>query len=924
MLASARFLTCHSGIDPQPVSDSSIHKGILMAQRLLFGLVTLVFVLPSIASALSLGPIEVRSALNEPLDARIPVRAEPAEVESLRAELASEEAFRDAGLDRPYALSEMRFEVIAEGSGAPYVRVRTREPVREPFIAFLADVRWSGGRLRREYTLFLDPPVYSERRDAPAAAPSRAEPDVPPARQPRDTAAAEPRRSAPGTYQVRQGQTAWQVANAVREPGFSVHQTMMALLQANPDAFVGGNVNNLRAGVTLQVPDREQLAALSDVEARRQFVQQTEDWETARQPTPEDPPAVADADEPVRDEDEDEDEPEVAAADDEDDEPAADDDEAVDEEAIDEDAVAASEAADEVDARLQLRGAADLAGDDAAQALLEDDLEATRDNVRLLQDQLLAMRDSEAALRSENEELRQMTDEMRARLDALERAVNLQADPGLASPDDPTPLQDPSERAADDGAVGEDAADEAVAAADGAERAAGPEGADEEIVAPVDDEPGIAAGESADTAPASAADDPLAQPGPTSLEAMLADPRLQYMGGGALLLLLLLVLLMIRRRQQQREQEEAEYQQINSPLPASAVIGASAAGKGADAFAADEALVSRSPLEAADAALADGDRTTAREVINRGLILEPGNQALRLRLLRLHAEEKDLPAFEAEAETLHRQLQDERDPIWQEVKMLALGLGSGHALFAAGAYPRTDAAAEDAAGESAEEFAAAPPEDLPEDAGPEPLQPDPAPDDGQELIGDLDFDLDAEVERALDEGVPGAEDEAAVESPEEPARNAAAADEAQSRDEDWTLDFDLDADSMTAGDEAAPPVDDSGEIDDNGLDFAVDDAADTDDADADDLLPMDEDAFDSEPTRLAPGARPEEAADPLAAADDEGLEDESATKLDLARAYLDMGDADGARALLDEVLDEGSEAQQAEARALMEQAAGGS
>lgn len=889
-----------------------------MAQRLLFGLVTLVFVFPSIATALGLGPIEVRSALNEPLNARIPVRAEPTEVESLRAELASEEAFGDAGLDRPYALSEIRFEVVAEGSGAPYVRVTTGEPVREPFIAFLADVRWSGGRLRREYTLFLDPPVYSERRDAVADAPSRTEPPAPPAQPPR-AAAPEPRRSPPGSYQVRQGQTAWQVANAVRDPDFSVHQAMMALLQINPDAFAGGNVNNLRAGVTLQVPTREQLSALSDGEARRQFAQQTEAWESGRQPAPEDTPAVADADEPVREDDEDDaDEADVAAVDDDDDEPAVDDEEvAADDEVPDKDAVAAADtdAAEDPDARLQLRGAADLAGDDAAQALLEDDLEATRDNVRLLQDQLVAMRDSEAALRSENEELRQMTDEMRARLDALERAVNLQADPGMASPDDPAPLSDPAESPVEGAAAAADGRDDGAA---DAELATAPEESDDEIAAVAGDEPDVTLGDGVEASPATPAEDPLAQSERSSLEAMLADPRLQYMAGGALLLLLLLVLLMIRRRRQQRELEEAEYQQIHSPLPASAVIGANAAGKGAGAFAADEALVSRSPLDAADAALADGDITTAREVINRGLIQEPGNQALRLRLLRLHAQEQDVPAFEAEAETLHRQLGDERDPIWQEVKSLAVAIGSAHALFAASGASQ----AQPQPVETPDQLEESWDEDAPEETQPEPLQPGAESDDQRELAGDLDFDLDKEVERALDDGVPGTDDDTAeipdvaAGAPGSAAREPADAD---AQDDDWALDFELDVDEAAPGDDAAAASDETAGIDDTGLDFAVTDA-DADDGDVDDLLPMDEDGFESDPARpIATDTQ-----DPTQIEEDDSLVNESATKLDLAQAYLDMGDADGARALLEEVLEEGSDAQKAQARELMERAAGGS
>ncbi len=881
-------------------------KGTLMAQRLLFGLAGLILLFPSLAMALGLGPIEVRSALNEPLDARIPLRADAEELDSLRAELASDDAFSAAGLERPFALSGMVFETVTSGSGAPYLAVSTEDPVREPFIAFLADIRWSGGRLRREYTLFLDPPVYSERRDAPRDAPAteQASPrDATPSRPP----TAEPRRSAPGTYQVRQGQTAWQVASAVRESGFSVHQTMMALLRANPEAFRDGNVNNLRAGVTLQVPDRDELGALSEAEARRQFVQQTEAWESGRQPAPQEPPVVAE--EAVRDDDAEsavDDEPEVAAADDDADATADEDDEDVaageddDEEdvaAVDDDddaevAAAEADADDELtDGRLQLRGAADLAGDDATQALLEDDLEATQDNVRLLQDQLVAMRDSEAALRSENEELRQMTDEMRARLDALERAVNLPADPGVAAdrPDEPGD----AER---DGATGDDA----EVAADSLER---PREDEDDVVAAAE-EPAAPAGAEAGPEPV----DPVAQPEQTSIEAMLADPRLQYIGGAALLLLLLLILLVVRRRRQQAELEEAEYREIHSPLPASAVVGA-AAGKGADAFAADEALVTRSPLEAADAALADGNHGTAREVINRGLILEPDNVQLRLRLLRLHEHGGDLAAFEAEAETLKRQVADRADPVWQEAVTLAASIGSAHPMFRAAA-PAASAPEESPLVEEA----AAQPEPEPEaDEVAKPMQPDTGSVD-DELVGDLDFDLDEEPDRPLDDGVPGAEDRVPLED-EPPAAVPASvepetADDAETPDnDDLTLDFELDMETDTPAADADEAVSTGDDPDDDfGLDFAVHDDDDGDADASDDVLPLD-DASDAD------------AGDPTADAD-EGLLSESDTKLDLAQAYIDMGDSEGAKALLEEVMDEGSDAQKARAQTLLEQTSG--
>ena len=115
---------------------------------------------PSGAMALGLGNIEVDSALNEPLSARIELRAvQTGDLEEMQVSLGTTEQFARAGVERPFLLSRLRFDV-RETPGGGAIEVTTRDPIAEPFLNFLIEVNWPRGRIIREYTVLLDPPVY--------------------------------------------------------------------------------------------------------------------------------------------------------------------------------------------------------------------------------------------------------------------------------------------------------------------------------------------------------------------------------------------------------------------------------------------------------------------------------------------------------------------------------------------------------------------------------------------------------------------------------------------------------------------------------------------------------------------------------------------------------------------------------------------
>src|SRR5277367_4080349 len=130
------------------------------------------FLWPSVSWALGLGEIHLNSALNEPMNAEIDlIAATPDELTALRASLAGRDAFMRYGIDRPPFLSTMTFKVGKGKDGRDALLVHSTDAIPEPFVTFLVEVNWARGRLMREYTVLLDPPVYTPGESAKGAAP---------------------------------------------------------------------------------------------------------------------------------------------------------------------------------------------------------------------------------------------------------------------------------------------------------------------------------------------------------------------------------------------------------------------------------------------------------------------------------------------------------------------------------------------------------------------------------------------------------------------------------------------------------------------------------------------------------------------------------------------------------------------------------
>lgn len=267
-----------------------------MSRRLFRSGLLLALFFASEVWALGLGDIRLDSALNEPLRAEIDLlSATPEELESLRISLASSETFERYGIDRPLYLTTLQFRVTNSGGGS-VVSVTSPEPITEPFVTFLVEANWSRGRLLREYTVLLDPPTFAPAPSTPTreevAAPQqrsqsdrgRIERQAAPAPTPR----ARPQQSAPSfdttagdDYAVQRGDTLWRIAERVRPDNrLSMNQTMLAIYEANPDAFAG-NINVLRANARLRIPSADEIFRISRRSALSEIQRHNQAWSGA-------------------------------------------------------------------------------------------------------------------------------------------------------------------------------------------------------------------------------------------------------------------------------------------------------------------------------------------------------------------------------------------------------------------------------------------------------------------------------------------------------------------------------------------------------------------------------------------------------------------------------------------------------------------
>ncbi|MGH8799838.1 MAG: type IV pilus assembly protein FimV, partial [Casimicrobiaceae bacterium] len=257
------------------------------------GLLAGALTLPVAAFALGLGKLTVQSGLGQPLSATIELTsAQKDELDTLRARIADPAVYRDNNVQYPAAVSRARIVVEQTANSAPYLRVTTTQAVNDPFLDLLVELNWATGRVVRDYTFLLDPPSGTETQAVEPAAPIQAQAapvapagtaQTPSARGTRRAAAAPAGAPAAGeTYTIKRGDTLSKIAQQVKPADVSLEQMLVALFRSNEGAFDGRNMNRLRSGQIVTVPQPDEAAAVPRTEAMQVVRVQAADWRAYR------------------------------------------------------------------------------------------------------------------------------------------------------------------------------------------------------------------------------------------------------------------------------------------------------------------------------------------------------------------------------------------------------------------------------------------------------------------------------------------------------------------------------------------------------------------------------------------------------------------------------------------------------------------
>ncbi|WP_144395201.1 FimV/HubP family polar landmark protein [Pleionea sediminis] len=862
----------------------------------------LVFVLGAVSvgvSALGLGEIKLESGLNQPLKAEIELFSPEGMSEfEVAATLASRAEFEKAGIDYLGFLRELRFKTVKRGPERLVVEITTRQPIKEPFLNFLVELNWPKGRMLREYTLLLDPPVFSESRSstvnqASSLAQQTTQTYTPPARQ--TTRSISSGTSTPPSQQpvfsgtsygpVGNAETLWRISTKVRPTNATIHQTLVALFRANPDAFLNGDINLLKEGAVLDIPSASEIAstphraALQDMVARlrggsRDTVLDTSGRSSSNQ--------------------------------------------------------RATRGGD----RLRLSSPGSSSGDSSGASV-------NGQQVNRLKSELASTKEAAATLEAENEELRRKLQDALGKLeDQQSSAVDVDSTAGaaLANQDDvfaseettDESLTDTMDSSIDDSMMEDDAStsdstvEDSVTESSMDDMTSSDSMTDDAVESTssqseVDD---TVADTKADTSP-SQPKSSLSQP-PQASEAWYENIYILAGAGGLVILLIVLAVFWKMRQRMSDEDFQDDLvgttkssgfdteESIDMPDVGDDLLG----DLDSDDVFDDDSSTDADPLGEADIYIAYGKYDQAEKLLKEAIEQHPERSDLKVKLLECFAETKDQSAFE-EFENLHSDVWASDSDAARQVSELK-----------AQAWPGESSVEDEFELPSTEEI-----------FGEE--EPDLTSDDDFSL-DDLDTESDISLDD-MDEPDIGGEDESFdTDDMDFNIDDDSSSDAAASLDDD---DFSLDDDTSDLGgdDDISLDLDD----DDVSLDSeSLDDAIDLDAGADDDLASMDLDAdVDLGDTDLGGsdlgGADLGSSDDDLGGDldldgdmdldgdfdldDDDGLDDdlmdgtdEASTKLDLARAYIDMGDTDGAKEILNEVVEEGNEAHKNEAMSLLQ------
>jgi len=932
--------------------------------------------LPLEVLAAGLGRLTVSSGLGQPLRAEIEiVSVQRGEAESLNARIAAPDAFREAGVDYGIVVPRVRTALERRANDRYVIVLSTPQPVEEPFLDLLVELSWASGRLVRQYTFLLDPvdykgpqpiaaapsppavpevkpvdaprppevtaaapaapvvaPPAASTEPAPAAAPAPAQPApaAPAARAPAQAPADAPALATqPGTtYEVQKGDTLSKVALQYKPEGVTLHQMLVALYRVNEDAFIQKNMNLVRAGRVLSIPDRDAIDAVAAADASKLVVAQWQDFNEYRA-------KLGDA---------------VAAA------PAG--AETPQQRAAGritappEQVAGAPQAAPRDELRISKADQASKSAK-AAAAARADDLAARE---RALQEAKSRVTDLERNVRDlqglVEVKSKQLADLQKQAEAAKAAAAKAAAPPPVAKAPEPAkavevakapeapkaaPAPKPEAPKAEPPAAKAPEAPKAPEPAKAVEVAKAPPApkAAEPAPAPKPEAPKAEAPKPAPPKAAAVPKKPAPPPPPepSLVDAILDEPLYLAGGGGGILALLIGGYLWRKKRSAKLENSLLGVTTTDSSSVFGTTGGRSVdtggsslqtdfSQSGIGAIDTDEV----DPVAEADVYMAYGRDAQAEEILKEALQKDPNRQTVRVKLLEIYAGRKDLKAFETTAGEIYAATGGQ-GPDWQKAIELGLSIDPTNPMYGgrreAGVRPERDTVVLPAAGVAAGGGAAAMANDLAADlagarqapptidfdlgAGARaaaPTAPDLSLDVASQAPADLGFDLNL----GGDSQKPAVE-EASDFSPSgtfimDAATKKAVSDmvEAQGTPGSLEIDFELpgtkgpaapSALEQTAKMQAVQP----GNV--TEIDFKL-----------------------GEPTKPAAGMDLGGISFDLGKGGGEGAPvdarwQEVATKLDLAKAYEEMGDKDGARELLNEVLKEGDAAQQQQAKQML-------
>jgi len=881
---------------------------------LMLSLLATALLLPGTGAALGLGKLTVNSALGQPLSAQIELTsAAKEELDSLAARIAAPSLYAQNNLTYPGALSRARVTLERAANGEPFLRITTQAPVSEPFLDLLIEINWASGRMVRDYTFLLDPPGTTMiASPVEPVAPARVGAAPSTQRAPSAAPQAAAPRAGGDTYTVKRGDTLSKIATANLPSTATLDQMLVALFRNNSDAFDGKNMNRLRTGAIITIPGPDEITSTASPEATKVVRVQASDWRAYR------------------------------------------------------DRVAAAAPAAEGAGGRAVAGRIGTAVDDKvpSPAPGRDQLRVSREAG---QGKGAAGAAEEAVAREQAlKEAQSRVAELEKTLKDLQRAVELKSQTGTqlqaqadaakakAAPATPTVAPAPITKAPEP---------VVVAKAPEAPKAEAPKVEPPKVepakTEPPKAEPAPIAATPATTEPPKAAEPAKTEPPPATPEPPKAAPPKAtvtkaavkakeptgffddlfgntpswMLGAVALVVLGGIAALVAARRRKTTKFEDSIIS--GTDIKTNTVFGSTGGGvvnTGDNSLASDfsrEGLGNIDtdevdPIAEAEVYLAYGRDAQAEEILKEALKKDPNRQEIYLKLLEIHAQHNKPSAFETVAAELYSVSQGQGE-VWQKAVGLGRQLDPNNPMFAesgsaASAAAAAAVAASGARAAAVDEPVHAEPElraEVPRGGG-SGVPPDVAADIGDAGGGGLDFKLDEEISISPSSGakpkspidiLAGAESAlektaksasastmSALESAGDRAKSAAAV--------VHDMDFTLDASERTVPSRHAAPKQPEPAL-------AMGPASTTAPSLARPQAAIDLDKLDL-------SFDPDKATfeDPTPSVLD-GQWHDAATKLDLAKAYQEMGDVEGAREILQEVLHEGDDQQKSEAQSLL-------